>query len=59
MTAIAAVVIGGVSLKGGVGKLPGAIDGLNFMFNPDWSRIAEPSVWLAATGQIFFTGSPA
>jgi SNF family Na+-dependent transporter len=37
------------------GRMVGPMDGLNFMFNPDWSRITEPSVWLAATGQIFFT----
>ena len=29
--------------------------GLNFIFNPDLSRLGEPSVWLAAAGQIFFT----
>ena len=29
--------------------------GLNFIYNPDLSRIAEPSVWLASAGQIFFT----
>ncbi|MEX1184929.1 MAG: sodium-dependent transporter [Gemmatimonadota bacterium] len=29
--------------------------GLNFIFNPDLSRITEPSVWLASAGQIFFT----
>src|SRR5690606_12388651 len=37
------------------GRMVGPLDGLNFMFNPDWSRITDPSVWLAATGQIFFT----
>jgi SNF family Na+-dependent transporter len=30
-------------------------DGLNFMYTPDWSALAKPSVWLAAAGQIFFT----
>jgi SNF family Na+-dependent transporter len=25
------------------------------MYSPDWSKLAEPKVWLAATGQIFFT----
>lgn len=29
--------------------------GLNFIFNPDLSRLDEPSVWLASAGQIFFT----
>jgi NSS family neurotransmitter:Na+ symporter len=30
-------------------------DGLNFMYTPDWSKIADAKVWLAAAGQIFFT----
>ncbi|MBT2217104.1 sodium-dependent transporter [Virgibacillus dakarensis] len=35
--------------------LPGAIDGLNAFFEPDFSKIAEPGVWVAAYGQIFFS----
>ena len=31
------------------------LDGLNFMYSPDWSALNRPSVWLAAAGQIFFT----
>ena len=31
------------------------IDGLNFMYTPNWSLLGNPKVWLAATGQIFFT----
>ncbi|WP_413111616.1 sodium-dependent transporter [Thaumasiovibrio sp. DFM-14] len=38
-----------------VGFLPGAMDGLNFMFKPDFSRIMDAKVWSAAYGQIFFT----
>ncbi len=30
-------------------------DGLNFMYTPDWSKLNQPKVWLAAAGQIFFT----
>ncbi len=30
-------------------------DGLGFMWNPDFSVLKSPKVWLAATGQIFFT----
>ncbi len=30
-------------------------DGLNFIYEPDFSRIGDPSVWLASAGQIFFT----
>ena len=35
--------------------LPGAGKGLNALFTPDWSKLAEPSVWIAAYGQIFFS----
>ncbi|NLD18950.1 MAG: sodium-dependent transporter [Clostridiales bacterium] len=35
--------------------LPGAIDGLAYMFTPDWSAIAKPDVWVAAYGQVFFS----
>jgi len=29
--------------------------GLNFLWTPDFSSLANPKVWLAAAGQIFFT----
>ena len=29
--------------------------GLGFMWNPDWSKLLEPEVWLRAAGQIFFS----
>ncbi len=29
--------------------------GLGFMWNPQWDKLRDPSVWLAAAGQIFFT----
>lgn len=35
--------------------LPGAMDGLTAFFQPDWSRIADGKVWVAAYGQIFFS----
>lgn len=35
--------------------LPGAIDGLNAFFTPNWSALLEPKVWLAAYAQIFFS----
>mgnify|MGYP004557535941 FL=1 len=35
--------------------LPGAVDGLAYMFTPDWSALAKPSVWVAAYGQVFFS----
>ncbi|MBN1901030.1 sodium:calcium symporter, partial [Candidatus Sumerlaeota bacterium] len=31
------------------------VNGLGFMWNPDFSRLGDPKVWLAAAGQIFFT----
>jgi len=30
-------------------------NGLGFLWNPDWSALASAKVWLAASGQIFFT----
>ena len=34
-------------------------NGLGFIWNPDFSLLREPRVWLAAAGQIFFTLSVA
>jgi SNF family Na+-dependent transporter len=31
------------------------MDGLNFVWEPRFTSLADPSVWLAAAGQIFFT----
>ena len=36
-------------------SLPGAVDGIAYMFTPDWSAIAKPAVWVAAYGQVFFS----
>lgn len=33
----------------------GVWDGFNFIWNPDFSRLGDSAVWLAAAGQIFFT----
>ncbi len=35
--------------------LPGAAEGLNALFTPKWSALADASVWAAAFGQIFFS----
>ncbi|WP_432477842.1 sodium-dependent transporter [Nocardioides sp. GXQ0305] len=35
--------------------LDGAGEGLEALFTPDWGALAEPSVWGAAFGQIFFS----
>ncbi len=32
-----------------------ALQGLNFLWSPNFSRLGDFSVWLAAAGQIFFT----
>jgi len=39
--------------------LPGATDGLNALFTPDWSALGDYRVWMAAFGQIFFSLSVA
>jgi len=31
------------------------VNGLGFMWNPDWSALTRAKVWLAAAGQVFFT----
>ena len=36
-------------------KLPGAVDGLNAFFTPNWEAMMDPKVWLAAYGHIFFS----
>ena len=32
-----------------------ALEGLNFLWKPDLSKLTDPGVWIAASGQIFFT----
>ncbi|WP_434360394.1 sodium-dependent transporter [Parasalinivibrio latis] len=44
-----------LALIGRVLFLPGAVEGLNYLFTPDFSKLADPKVWSAAYGQIFFT----
>lgn len=39
--------------------LPGAMDGLNEFFTPEWGALIDPSVWIAAVGQIFYSLSVA
>jgi NSS family neurotransmitter:Na+ symporter len=35
--------------------LPGASVGLNKLFTPDWSKVLDTKVWIAAYGQVFFS----
>ncbi len=35
--------------------LPGAIGGINHFLQPDFSVLKNPSVWVSAYGQVFFT----
>lgn len=35
--------------------LPGAIDGLQTLFAPNWAALLVPAVWASAFGQIFFS----
>jgi neurotransmitter:Na+ symporter, NSS family len=46
--ALLVIVVRGVTL-------PGAMDGLDYFFSPDFSKLTDPKVWLAAYGQIFFS----
>lgn len=36
-------------------RLPGAADGLNAFFTPNWKAMTDYKVWLAAYGHIFFS----
>ena len=52
-----ALLILGLVLVARVLTLPGIGRGLAFMWNPDFSELANPKVWMAAAGQVFFTMS--
>jgi len=35
--------------------MPGAVDGLNWLFKPDFAKLGDIKVWAAAFGQVFFS----
>lgn len=35
--------------------LPGAMDGVAYYLTPDFARLLDPHIWIAAFGQIFYT----
>lgn len=35
--------------------LPGAFEGYRYIFLPNWSKLADPMVWIWAMGQAFFS----
>jgi SNF family Na+-dependent transporter len=44
-----------VVLMGRVLTLPNVWDGFGYFWNPDFSRLKDASVWLAAGGQVFYS----
>ncbi|WP_226036245.1 sodium-dependent transporter [Aquibacillus saliphilus] len=48
--AILLLLLAGYSLS-----LDGAMEGVRFLFQPDWSVLDDPSVYIAALGQAFFS----
>jgi NSS family neurotransmitter:Na+ symporter len=53
--AIPLLVVAFVALVGRAMYLPGAEDGLNEFFTPEFDQLLNAGVWVAAYGQIFFT----
>ncbi len=48
--------IKGITMKSGSqGALWDGLEGLNFLWTPNYNSLASPKVWLAAAGQMFFT----
>lgn len=45
----------GSAQGGAVAESRSVLDGLGFMWNPNWTELADPQTWLAAAGQIFFS----
>lgn len=46
----------GITMKAGSqGAIWDGIEGLNFLWTPNFDSLANPKVWMAAAGQVFFT----
>ncbi|MDD5089315.1 MAG: sodium-dependent transporter [Candidatus Wallbacteria bacterium] len=54
-TVMPVLLVLGVIMVARVLTLPGVEKGFGFLWNPDFSALKNPKVWLAAAGQIFFT----
>lgn len=50
LLAILVIILAGYSLS-----LGGASEALTFLFSPDWNKLLDPNVYLAALGQAFFS----
>lgn len=35
--------------------MPGAMDGIKILFVPDWSMLGDPTLWVDAIGQVFYS----
>lgn len=53
--AMPTILVLGILLLIRVLTLDGISEGLAFMWNPDYSYLKNPKVWLEASGQVFFT----
>ncbi len=53
--AMPALIICALIILARVLTLRGISSGLGFMWNPQWDALWDPQVWLAASGQIFFS----
>ncbi|PBB06373.1 sodium-dependent transporter [Salimicrobium humidisoli] len=50
LLALLLLALAGVSLS-----LDGSMEGLSFLFRPDWSALTQPSIYVQALGQAFFS----
>ncbi|WP_077625183.1 sodium-dependent transporter [Sediminibacillus massiliensis] len=50
LLAILLIILAGFSLS-----LDGAAEGMRFLFQPDWSVLSDPTVYISALGQAFFS----